>query len=76
MDRVMDLENCREKNEVKVCRKEKVAISAKRFMVLDIDFSKEIMDNVAQEKMMDKIRSDKKARYDQVLARATVKRKQ
>jgi hypothetical protein len=90
-DRIKDLENCREKNEVKVSRKEmteKVAISAKQFKVMDMDFEKEIGErkdliNKAKELMKDKFRSDKKARYDelirkatvQVLARATTKRK-
>jgi hypothetical protein len=90
-DRIKDLENCREKNEVKISRKEmteKVAISAKQFKVMDMDFEKEIGErkdliNKAKELMKDKIRSDKKARYDelirkatvQVLARATTKRK-
>jgi hypothetical protein len=91
-ERVKDLENCREKTDVKVSRREmteKVAVSAKQFKLLDIDFGKEISErkdllNVAREKMAEKIRSDKKNRYNelvrkatiQVLARATVKRKE
>ncbi len=90
--RVKDLENGREKTDVKVSRREmteKVAVSAKQFKLLDIDFGREINErkdllNVAREKMGEKIRSDKKKRYDelvrkatiQVLARATVKRKE
>jgi hypothetical protein len=91
-DRIKDLENCRERNDVKASRKEmteKVAVSAKQFKLLDLDFEKEISDrkelaNKAMEKVKDKIRADKKARYEelirkatvQVLARATTKRKE
>jgi hypothetical protein len=90
-DRIKDLENCREKNDVKISRKEmseKVAVSAKQFKVMDMDFEKEIGERKdliakAKEVLKDKIRSDKKARYDelirkatvQVLARTTTKRK-
>ena len=91
-ERVKDVENCREKNDVKQSRKdmvEKVAVSAKQFKIMDIDFEKEISDRkelmaAAKEKMAAKIRSERKGRYDelvrkatvQVLARATTKRKQ
>jgi hypothetical protein len=91
-DRIKDLENCREKSEVKTSRKdmsEKVAQAAKQFKVMDVDFEAELTDrkellNKAKEKVRDRIRADKKVRYDelirkatvQVLARSTVKRKQ
>jgi hypothetical protein len=91
-ERIKDLENCREKTDVKVSRKEmteKVAVSAKQFKLLDIDFGREISErkdllNAAKEKIGEKVRSDKKNRYDelvkkatiQVLAKATVRRKE
>jgi hypothetical protein len=91
-ERIKDLENCREKTDVKVSRKEmteKVVVSAKQFKLLDIDFGREISERkdllkVAKEKIGEKVRSDKKNRYDelvrkatiQVLAKATVRRKE
>ncbi len=42
-ERIIDLENCREKTEVKVSRKDmtdKVAVSVKQFKLLDIDFKR------------------------------------
>jgi hypothetical protein len=91
-ERVRDLENCREKTEVKVSRRdmtEKVAASSKQFKLLDIDFEKEIGDrkeliSAAREKVGLKVRSEKRARYEelirkatvQVLARSTTKRKE
>jgi hypothetical protein len=66
-ERIKDLENCREKTDVKVSRKEmteKVAVSAKQFKLLDIDFGREISErkdllNAAKEKIGEKVRSDK-----------------
>jgi hypothetical protein len=91
-ERIRDLENCREKSDVKISRKDmtdKVVVSSKQFKVMDIDFGKEISErkeliNVAKEEIGRKVRSDKKARYDelirkatiQVLAKGTVKRKE
>jgi chromosome segregation ATPase len=46
-ERVKDLENCREKSDVKLSRKEmteKVAASARQFKILDVDFGKEMND--------------------------------
>jgi hypothetical protein len=91
-ERVKDLENCREKSDVKLSRKEmteKVAASARQFKILDVDFGKEMNDrkelvNAAKEKIGLKVRSDKRARYEelirkasfQVLSKATTKRKE
>jgi hypothetical protein len=91
-ERIKMLETCRESIELKSSRKEmteRVTVASKQFKVMDMDFGKESSDRkelmaLAKEKMWDKIRSDKKARYEelvkkasmQVLARATTKRKQ
>jgi hypothetical protein len=91
-DRIKMLETCRESIELKSSRKEmteRVTIASKQFKVMDLDFGKESADRkelmaIAKEKLWDKIRSDKKARYEelvkkaslQVLARSTAKRKQ
>jgi hypothetical protein len=91
-DRIKMLEACRESIELKSSRKEmteRVTTASKQFKVMDLDFGKESADRkelmaLAKEKMWDKIRSDKKARYEelvkkaylQVLARSMTKRKQ
>jgi glutaredoxin len=91
-ERIKMLEACRESIELKSSRKEmteRVTTASKQFKVMDLDFGKESADRkelmaLAKEKMLDKIRSDKKARYEelvkkaslQVLARSTTKRKQ
>jgi hypothetical protein len=90
-ERIRDLENCREKADIKLSRKEmteKVAVSAKQFKILDVDFGKDMSDRkelitTAKEKLGLKVRSDKRARYEelirkasfQVLSKATTKRK-
>jgi hypothetical protein len=90
-ERIKLLETCRESIELKGSKKEmteKVAVASKQFKIMDVDFGKEYTDRkvliaTAKEKMAEKIRSDKKSRYEdlvknalmQVLARATTKRK-
>jgi hypothetical protein len=91
-ERIRMLETCRESIELKTSRKdmtERIAVSSRQFKIMDVDFGKEVDDRkellaLAKEKMSDSVRSDKKARYEelvrhaslQVLARATTKRKQ
>jgi hypothetical protein len=90
-DRIKMLEKCRESVELKgSCKEmtERVSVASKQFKVLDIDFGREVTDRkellaAAKEHMTAKVRSDKRARYEdlvknatlQVLARATTKRK-
>jgi hypothetical protein len=90
-ERIKMLEKCRESVELKGSRKdmtERVTVASKQFKVLDIDFGKELTERkellaAAREKLSDKVRSDKRGRYNeliknasmQVLARATMKRK-
>jgi hypothetical protein len=71
-ERIKMLEKCRESVELKGSRKdmtERVTVASKQFKILDIDFGKEVTERkellaVAKEKMIDKIRSDKRGRYE------------
>jgi hypothetical protein len=90
-ERMESLEKCRESVELKGSRKdmtERVSTASKQFKIMDIDFGKEMSDRKelmakAKEIMAEKVRSDKRARYEellrhaslQVLARSTTRRK-
>jgi hypothetical protein len=79
-DRIKMLEKCRESVELKGSRKEmteRVSVASKQFKVLDIDFGKEVTDRkellaAAKEHMASKVRSDKRARYEDLVRNATL----